>query len=135
MNIAQTFLLIVLAASTVGCATAKFKGYSTPKNFKTSAGLGEGKSPLEMTKILGKPMSAFYKNGDKNYYHMVYPMAEGEVSMTDLMFNDRMECLELIFEKSKRYKYDNWASNEGFTCGAIKGEKLDMSLIDNEEKK
>ena len=131
MKITHALSAILIASNLVGCATTKFKGYSTPQNFKTSASLGKGKSPKEMTQILGKPMSAFFKNGDTSEYHMVYPMSENEVSMTDLMFNDRLECLELIFEKDKGYKFDNWSSNTGFTCGAIKGEKLDMSLIDN----
>ena len=89
-----------------------------------------GKSPKEVAQVVGKPMSAFFKNGDKSEYHMVYPMSEGEVGMSDLMFNDRLECLDLIFEKEKGYKYDGWGSNTGFTCGAIKGERLDTSLID-----
>jgi hypothetical protein len=124
-------LPIIVSFLFVGCASTKYKAFSTPTNFKSAASLAQGKTPKETAQILGKPMSAFFKNGDVSEYHMVYPMAEKEVSVADIMFNDRMECLELIFEKNKGYKFDNWSSNTGFTCGAIKGEKLDMSLIEN----
>jgi hypothetical protein len=131
MKIARFPLLILVAMATAGCATAKYKTFSSADSLKSAAKAAQGKTPKETAQILGKPMSAFFKNGDTNEYHMVYPMGDKEVGMTDLMFNDRLECLDLIFEKEKGYKYDNWGSNTGFTCGAIKGEKLDMSLIDN----
>lgn len=131
MKITQLGLAALLILSGVGCATKKYKTFSTPENFKSSGKLIQGKTPKEAAQILGQPMSAFYKNGDTSTYHMVYPMGDSEVSMADVMFNDRLECLEYLFEKDKGYKFDNWVSNTGFTCGSIKGEKLDMSLIEN----
>lgn len=130
MKITTLVISSLIALNLVGCATTKYKSFNGPANFKSAAKLAQGKTPKETAQIMGKPMSAFFKNGDTSGYHMVYPMADQEVGMTDLMFNDRMECLELIFEKDKGYKFDNWSSNSGFTCGSIKGEKLDMSLID-----
>lgn len=112
------------------CSTPKYKTFSTPANFKTAGKLIEGKTPKEAAQIIGKPMSVYFKDGDKSVYYMVYPMADQEISMTDLMFNDRLECLAFNFEKEKDYKFNDWSSNTGFTCGAIKGEKLDTSLID-----
>lgn len=122
---------LLVALSATGCATTKYKTYSSADSLKSSAMAAKGKSPKETAQILGKPMSAFYKGGATNEYHMVYPMGDSEVGMSDLMFNDRLECLDLIFEKEKGFIYDGWGSNTGFTCGAIKGEKLDMSLVDN----
>lgn len=120
-----------IALSLVGCATPKYKNFTTVNNFKTSGKVIEGKTPKEAAQILGKPMSAYFKDGDTSTYQMVYPLADQEVSMADVMFNDRLECLAFLFEKDKGYKFDNWSSNTGFTCGAIKGQKLDMSLIEN----
>lgn len=130
MKVALVSLTMLIGLNLVGCASTKFKTYSDPTTFKSAGKTVQGKTPKEAAQILGKPMSAFYKNGDTSTYHMVYPMGEKEVGMADLMFNDRLECLELIFEKEKSYKFDNWVSNTGFTCGAIKREKLDTSLID-----
>lgn len=120
-------LLALISLTTAACSTPKYKTFSTADNFKTAGKLVQGKSPKEASQILGKPMSAYFK---ENIYYMVYPMGDSEVSMTDVMFNDRLECLALNFEKEKDYKFDGWSSNTGFTCGAIKGEKLDTSLID-----
>lgn len=131
MKNVKLLLFALVALNLVGCATTKFKSYSSADELKNSAVSLKGKGPKEVVAVLGKPMSAFYKNGDTSTYHIVYPMSEQEVGMTDLMFNDRLECLDLIFEKEKGYKYDGWGSNTGFTCGGIKHEKLDMSLIDN----
>ncbi len=89
----------------------------------------QGKSPKEAAQIIGKPMSAYFKE-DRSVYYMVYPMGDQEVSMTDVMFNDRLECFALNFEQEKDYKFAGWSSNTSFTCGAIKGQKLDTSLID-----
>lgn len=125
--------IVTLALTTIAlsaCSTPKYKTFSTPQNFKTAGKLIEGKTPKEAAAIIGKPMSAYFKDGDKSIYYMVYPMGDSEVSMTDLMFNDRLECLAFNFEKEKDYKFADWSSNTGFTCGAIKGEKLDTSLID-----
>lgn len=121
---------ITLLMFTAACSTPKYKTFSTAENFKTSGKLIKGKTPKEAAQILGKPMSAYFKDGDQSVYYMVYPMGDKQVSMTDLMFNDRLECLAYNFEKEKGYKYDEWGSNVGFTCGAIKHEKLDTSLID-----
>jgi hypothetical protein len=126
----KIILPIFVALNFTGCATTKYKAFSSASVGKSSEKLIHGKTPKEATQILGKPMSAFFKGGDIGVYHMVYPISEAEVGMTDLMFNDRLECYEFRFEKEKGYKFDNWSSNTGFTCGAIKGEKLDMSLID-----
>jgi hypothetical protein len=112
------------------CASTKYKSFDTVSNFKTAGKLIEGKTPKEAAAIIGKPMSAYFKDGDKSVYYMVYPMADKDISMTDLMFNDRLECLAFNFEQEKGYKFADWSSNTGFTCGAIKGQKLDMSLID-----
>ena len=112
-----------------GCATAKYKSYSTPANFKTAGNLIKGKTPKEAAQIIGKPMSAYFKE-DKSVYYMVYPLADQDISMIDLMMNDRQECLALNYEKEKEYKFDGWQSDVGFACSAIKGEKLDTSLID-----
>lgn len=90
----------------------------------------KGKTPKEVAAAVGMPMSAYFDD-DKSTYYMVYPESETEVSMTDVMFNDRLECLFLNFEKSKAYKFDGWQSNVGATCGSIKGKTLDMSLIEN----
>ena len=131
MKIAHLALPVLVAMFATGCATTKYKTFSSADSLKSAANAAKGKSPKETAQILGKPMSAFFKAGSQNEYHMVYPMSDSEVGMSDLMLNDRLECLDLIFEKEKGFKYDGWASNTGFTCGAIKGEKLDMSLIDN----
>lgn len=131
MKFARLCLTVLIALSATSCASTKYKTFSSADEIKAAAKPAMGKTPKETAQILGKPMSAFFKNGDKNEYQMVYPMGDQQVGMSDLMFNDRLECLNLIFEKDKGYKYDGWASNTGFTCGAIKGEKLDMSLIDN----
>jgi hypothetical protein len=113
---------------TTACATTKYKTFNTTANFKTAGKMVMGKSPKETAAIIGQPMSAYYKD-DNSVYYMVYPMSDSEVSMTDVMFNDRLECLTLNFEKEKDFKYDGWQTDVSFTCGAIKGEKLDMSLI------
>jgi hypothetical protein len=131
MKITSIIVSVLAAVSFMGCATTKYKTFSNPDSFKAATKSVQGKTPKEAAKILGAPMSAYFKNGAQNEYHMVYPMGDQEVGMTDLMFNDRLECLDLIFEKDKAFKFDNWSSNTGFTCGAIKGEKLDMSLIEN----
>lgn len=131
MKITKLFLPLLVALSFVGCATTKYKTFDSAASGKSATKSIQGKTPKEAAQILGKPMSAFFKGGDTSTYHMVYPISESEVGMTDLMFNDRLECYEFLFEKEKGYKFDNWSSNTGFTCGAIKGEKLDMSLIEN----
>lgn len=131
MKLTKVILTIATTLGFVGCATTKYKAYSSPENFKSAIKSVQGKTPKQAAEILGKPMSAYFKDGDRSNYYMVYPMSEGEVGMTDIMFNDRMECLNIIFEKDKGYKFDNWWSNTGFTCGAIKGQQLDMSLIEN----
>lgn len=129
MSFSRLVVLSLAVLSLGACATTKYKTFSTAENFKTAGNMVKGKSPKEAAQILGQPMSAYFKDGDKSVYYMVYPMADSEVSMTDVMFNDRLECLALNFEKEKDYKFEGWSSNTGFTCGAIKGEKLDTSLI------
>jgi len=110
------------------CATPKYKTFSTTANFKTAGNIIKGMSPKEAAQTIGQPMSAYFKD-DGSVYYMVYPMGDTEVSMADLMFNDRLECLAFNFEKEKDFKFDGWQSDVGFTCGAIRGEKLDLSLI------
>lgn len=114
---------------TTACANKKFKTFTTVQNFKTGGRLIEGKTPKEAKQILGEPMSVYY-NDDKTIYYMVYPLNDTDVKMTDIMFNDRLECLAYNFEKENNFKFKDWSSNTGFTCGAIKGQKLDTSLID-----
>lgn len=129
MKFLQLLVLTTALASLTSCASKKYKTFSTPQNFKSAAKQIQGKSPKEAAQIIGTPMSAYFKDGGDVYY-MVYPLSDKEVGMTDIMFNDRLECLSLNFEKEKGFKFDNWQSDVGFTCGAIKGEKLDTSLID-----
>ena len=130
MKFIQGSVLALFALSFSACATTKYKSYSSADALKAQAKAATGKSPKEAAQIMGKPMSAFFTDDAKNEYHMVYPKSESEVSMTDLMFNDRLECMDLIFEKDKGYKYEGWSTNVGYTCGAIKGQKLDTSMID-----
>ena len=130
MKFINTVFVALSALALTACSTPKYKTFSTPENFKTAGKLISGKTPKEAAQILGKPMSAYFHDGDTNVYYMVYPMGDSEVSMTDVMFNDRLECLAFNFEKEKGYKFADWSSNTGFTCGAIKGQKLDTSLID-----
>ncbi len=130
MNLIRLCLLTLAGMSLVACANKKYKTFTTADNFKTAGNIVKGKTPKETAQTIGMPMSAYFKEGDKSVYYMVYPMADKEVSMTDLMFNDRLECLAFNFEKDKGYKFDGWQSNTSFTCGAIKGEKLDTSMID-----
>lgn len=125
----NSLILAFTVISFTACSTPKYKTYSTAANFKTAGNLIQGKSPKEAAQIVGKPMSAYFKE-DGSVYYMVYPMGDQEVSMTDLMFNDRLECFAFNFEKEKGFKFDGWLSNTSFTCGAIKGQKLDTSLID-----
>ncbi len=114
---------------TVGCSTTKYKSFASADALKAETKDLKGKTPKEVAQKIGQPMSAYY-SPDKNTYYMVYPESSTEVSMTDLMFNDRLECLFLNFEKEKNFKFDNWQSNVGSTCAAIKGNTLDMSLIE-----
>jgi hypothetical protein len=130
MKFIQVSVLAALAISASACSTTKYRAYSSADNLKAAAQGVKGKSPKEAAEVLGKPMSAYFHNGDTSTYHMVYPMSDKDISMADLMFNDRLECLDLIFEKENGYKYQSWGSNTGFTCGAIKSQKLDTSLID-----
>lgn len=129
MSLGKSVVVVVCTLLlSVGCAT-KYKTYSSAASFKASAERIKGKTPKEAKEIMGMPMSAYY-NADKTEYYMVYPQNETEVSMTDLMFNDRLECLFLNFEKQNDFKFDGWSSNVGGTCGAIKGNALDTSLLE-----
>lgn len=122
-------MALCLAVLTSACASKKYKTFDTLSNFKTAGNLIQGKTPKESAQIIGAPMSAYFKE-DKSVYYMVYPMSDNQVSMTDLMLNDRLECVALNFEKEKEFKFDGWQSTAPFTCAAIKGEKYDSSLID-----
>lgn len=129
MTLAKVLTIAVGALIfSTGCAT-KYKTYESASAFKASATQIKGKTPKEAAQIMGAPMSAYF-SPDKSVYYMVYPQGDTPVSMTDVMFNDRLECLFLNFEKENNYKFDGWSSNVGSTCGAIKGNTLDMSLIE-----
>jgi hypothetical protein len=117
----------LMSFTLVGCATPKYLALNQTKAEMASKRI-QGKVPKEAVNLIGKPMSAYY-HSDGNSYHLVYPMGDKEVSMTDLMFNDRLECLSFNFEKNKDFKYDGWKAF-AFNCSAIKAEKLDTSLID-----
>ena len=129
MNSAKLVAIGFFVVAISACASAKYKTFSSADSFKTAGESVKGKTPKEVAQTLGQPMSAYYKDGDKSVYYMVYPMGEKQVGMMDLMMNDRLECLAFNFEQKNGYKYDGWHSNTGFTCGAIKGEKLDTSLL------
>lgn len=111
----------------VSCATPKYVAFNPSKAEMASKRI-EGKTPKEASSLLGKPMSAYYHK-DGNSYHLIYPISDKEVSMTDLMFNKDLECLSFNFEKDKKFKYDGWKVL-AFNCSTIKDEKLDTSLID-----
>lgn len=122
-----TFLFLTMSLFFTACATPKYGAMSEVKAGMSSKRI-EGKTPKEAVALIGKPMSAYYHK-DGSSYHLVYPMGDKEVSMTDLMFNDRLECLSFNFEKDKGFKYDGWKVL-AFNCSTIKAEKLDTSLID-----
>lgn len=123
----KIFSLIAIPLLFVSCATPKYVAMTQSKAEMASKRI-EGKSPKEASNLLGKPMSAYYHK-DGNTYHLVYPMSDKEISMTDLVFNKELECLSFNFEKDKKFKYDGWKVL-AFNCSAIKDEKLDTSLID-----
>lgn len=123
----KTLLGLLILAS---CSSPKYKTFSTASNFKTAGNIIKGMTPKDAVKTLGTPMSAYFGE-DKKVYYVVYPMGDKQVGMTDVMFNDRLECFTFNFEKENDYKYDGWGSDVSHTCqGAIKGQKLDMSLIE-----
>lgn len=128
MKITNLVVSVCAVVSLVGCATTKYKAFNNPANFKLAGKSVQGKTPKQAAQTIGQPMSVYFD--ENNVYHMVYPMSDQEVGMTDLMFNDRLECFDLRFEKEKSYKFDGWLSDVSFTCGAIKDKKLDTSLID-----
>lgn len=129
MKITTLLVLAALPLVAISCATPKYKTYSTAGDFKAAAKKVVGKTPKEAVAIMGKPMSAYYAP-DKSVYYVVYPENSTEVSMMDVMMNDRLECLTMNFEKEKDYKFDGWQSDVAGTCAAIKGQTLDTSLID-----
>lgn len=122
-------MIVFVGLALSACATKKYKTFTSADSFKSAGEPLKGKTPKEVAQALGDPMSAYYKGDDKSVYYMVYPMSESPVGMMDLMMNDRLECLAYNFEQKNSYKYDGWFSNTGFTCGAIKGEKLDTTLL------
>lgn len=125
----NTLILTSLALLSFACATPKYSGYRNADHFKKVSNNVKGQTPREVATTMGKPMSAYYSK-DRNTYYMVWPQSEEPVSVFELMSNDRLECLTMNFEKDKSFKYDGWSSNVSHTCGSLKGETLDTSLID-----
>jgi hypothetical protein len=123
----NAFLLLTMGLFFTACATPKYVAFNPTKAEMASKRI-EGKIPKEASNLLGKPMSAYYHK-DGSSYHLIYPISDKEVSMTDLMFNKDLECLSFNFEKDKKFKYDGWKVL-AFNCSTIKDEKLDTSLID-----
>lgn len=128
MKLSYIFMAAV-AFLNFACATPQYSGYRNADQFKKVSNNAKGKSPREVAATMGKPMSAYYSKDGATYY-MVWPQSETPVSVFELMSNDRLECLTMNFEKEKGFKYDGWSSNTSHTCGSIKGETLDTSLID-----
>lgn len=125
----KAILLSSIALVNFACATTKYSGFRDADHFKKVTKNSKGQTPREVAATLGKPMSAFFSK-DKNTYYMVWPQSNEPVSVFELMSNDRLECFTMNFEKDKKFKFDDWSSNTSHTCGSIKGETLDTSLID-----
>ena len=123
----NAYLVLSMGLIFTSCATPKYVAFSQSKAEMASKRI-EGKTPKEASNLIGKPMSAYYHK-DGSSYHLIYPISDKEVSMTDLMFNKDLECLSFNFEKDKNFKYDGWKVL-AFNCSTIKAEKLDTSLID-----
>jgi hypothetical protein len=122
------FIIISIFTSVflASCATPKYVAFNQSTAEIASKRI-EGKTPKEASSLIGKPMSAYYHK-DGSSYHLIYPISDAEVSMTDIMFNKDLECLSFNFEKDKKFMYDGWKVL-AFNCSAIRDEKLDTTLI------
>ncbi|AGH95815.1 hypothetical protein [Pseudobdellovibrio exovorus] len=106
----KALIKLTLAASVlsvaVGCASAKYKGYSDGNTFARTAAQQKGKTPKQVVESMGQPMGAYYTNSSKNEYLLYYPVGANEVGMTEVMFNKDIQCHWLMFEGSKKFVFD-----------------------------
>jgi hypothetical protein len=127
----KLFLILSLMVLTSSCATKKFKSFNSHDEFAATANKLVGKTPKEVVAILGQPMRAFFNDGVDQYYSIVYPVGNGDLSLTEVMFNADLICYSMTFEKVNNYIYKAWyTGNPSASCRSSKDEKINTSLID-----
>jgi hypothetical protein len=137
----KKLILLLLPLGLFSCASMNPEYSALPYDKTIHVAMALGKTPQEVVKKAGRPLSAGWRNkdiGGKQEYYLVYPISnDSKIKYTDLIISgDRMECAYFLFFRDKEYKFIEEPGNSGNvyrdSCAKIKdrGEFwLDESFI------
>jgi outer membrane protein assembly factor BamE (lipoprotein component of BamABCDE complex) len=126
-SIVLSFALLSLSA----CASLGGKPIATdtPDQMERLKPALQGKTPKQVAKLLGEPVSTFYFGGSKQYFTMVYPSSSQKMTTLDFMMQgEHLYCHSLSFDDQNSYKYEGTPNN--VSCVTIKTQKYDRGLLE-----